>query len=372
MAQSSPNRVEELGKQFLRALDPMRVHGLAMIDGAADVLWLSAGAMGPDEHALVAKSLDAFTVERDRPVIDRRLEDNRRAIFLPARDPFGACCGLVLALVDARGTGDVPLAPGPHLQALLRRFSALLAPPLAQKADDEVAESASPAGAAGGAAIHARKYTRLQSGGSTRRYEVAASSADDGDVVTIERVAGWLARNRSRYEQDPAIFTVVVSAATIEDTAFLGRVKAALQRNQIERGRVGISLPAPAWREQPMVLGRFLGECEAIGCSITLDDFSLRHDAITLLRFPAVRCLKIDASLSTHAMTDRIVQAELAAIVQAARVLGLHCVAKAIPSTAVARWLAALGIDFADRLSDGRATGATTKSGEILALDRAG
>jgi hypothetical protein len=71
-------------------------------------------------------------------------------------------------------------------------------------------------------------------------------------------------------------------------------------------------------------------------------------------------------------MTDRIVQAELAAIVRAARVLGLHCVAKAIPSTAVARWLAALGIDFADRLSDGRATGATTKSGEILALDRAG
>jgi len=193
-----------------------------------------------------------------------------------------------------------------------------------------------------------------------------------GTEVDPERVAGWLARNRSRYEQDPAIFTVVVSAATIEDTAFLGRVKAALQRNQIERGRVGIGLPAPAWREQPMALGRFLGECEAIGCSITLDDFSLRHDAITLLRFPAVRCLKIDASLSTYAMTDRIVQAELAAIVQAARVLGLHCVAKGVPSTAVARWLAALGIDFADRLSDGRATGATTKSGEILALDRAG
>jgi len=372
MVESSPNRVEELGKQFLRALDPMRVHGLAMIDGAADVMWLSAGAMGPDEHTLVAKSLDAFTVERERAVIDRRLEDNRRAIFFPARDPFGACCGLVLALVDARGTSDAPIAPGPHLQALLRRFSALLAPPLAQKPDGEAAESPGHASAAGGGAMHARKYTRLQSGGTTRRYEVAASSTDDGDAVTVERVAGWLARNRSRYEQEPAIFTVGVAAATLEDAAFLGRVKTALQRNQIARGRVGLGLPASAWREQPQVLGRFLGECEAIGCSVTLDDFTLRHDAITLLRFPAVRCLKIDASLSAHAMTDRVVQAELAAIVQAARVLGLHCVAKGVPSTTIARWLAALGIDFADRLSDARATGATTKSGEILALDRAG
>jgi len=370
MVESSPNRVEELGKQFLRALDPMRVHGLAMIDGAADVMWLSAGAMGPDEHALVAKSLDAFTVERERAVIDRRLEDNRRAIFFPARDPFGACCGLVLALVDARGSSDTPLTPGPHLQALLRRFSALLAPPLAQKPDAE--EPASQPSAPGGGAMHARKYTRLQSGGTTRRYEVAASATDDSDVVTVERVAAWLARNRSRYEQEPAIFTVVVAAATVEDTAFLSRVKAALQRNQIGRGRIGIGLPASAWREQPRALGRFLGECEAIGCSVTLEDFSLRHDAITLLRFPAVRCLKIDASLSAHAMTDRVVQAELAAIVQAARVLGLHCVAKGVPSTAVARWLAALGIDFADRLSDDRTTGATTKSGEILALDRAG
>ena len=124
MAESSPNRVEELGKQFLRALDPMRVHGLAMIDGAADVLWLSAGAMGPDEHSLVAKSLDAFTVERDCPVIERRLDDHRRAIFFPARDPFGTCCGVVLALVDGRGNGDVALAPA----RTCRHFYAASAP----------------------------------------------------------------------------------------------------------------------------------------------------------------------------------------------------------------------------------------------------
>jgi hypothetical protein len=64
MAESSPNRVEELGKQFLRALDPMRVHGLAMIDGAADVLWLARVRWARTARA-GRQVADAFTVERD-------------------------------------------------------------------------------------------------------------------------------------------------------------------------------------------------------------------------------------------------------------------------------------------------------------------
>jgi len=369
MTEATPNRIEELGRQFLRALDPLRVQGLALVNGEADVVWLNAGAMGPDEHALVTRSLDAFTVERDRVVIDRRLEDHRRAIFLAARDPQGACCGLVFALVDARGSAEAGFAAGAHLQALLRRFSATLA----SKVESAEGGSTSPAGAtAGTAPIHARKYARLQSGGTTRRYEVL--HGDDGDELTIERVAAWLARNRSRYEQEAATFTVMITAASVDSAAFLGRVKGALQRHGIERGRIGIGLPVSAWREPAGALGRFLGECQAIGCSITLDDFSLRHDAVTLLRFPAIRCLKIDPGLSTHALTDRVAQAELAAIVQAARVLGLHCVAKNVAAAPLAKWLAALGIDFVDRLGDGKAAGTTTttKTAEILSLDRVG
>ena len=374
MAEPSPNRVEELGKQFLRALDPLRVQSLAMIDGGADVLWLSAGAMGPDEHALVGKSLDAFTVDRDRMVIDRRLEDHRRAIFFAARDPFGACCGLVLALVEARGTGDAPPNAGAHVQALLRRFSALLAPPLPQKA---AAESAAPSGlpdtsSSGGSALHARKYLRLQAGGSTRRYEVAAGESGEDDAATIERVAAWLARNRGRQEQRPAVFTVIIGAAAVADSAFTARVKTIMQHQQIERGCLGFGLPAALWREPDKALGRFLGECEALGCGVLLDDYTLRHDAVALLRYPAVRCLKIDAHLTAHAMTDRVTHAELAAIVQAARVLGLHCVAKSVASQAAAKWLAAAGLDFADRISDERKTGSTTKTGEALALEKVG
>jgi hypothetical protein len=398
MADTSPNRVEELGKQFLRALDPLRVQSLAMVDGGADVLWLSAGAMGPDEHALLTKSLDAFTVERDRALIDRRLEDHRRAIFLAVRDPFGSCCGLVLALIEARGAGDANLNVGAHLQALLRRFSALLAPPLAQKGAPEAAAASAVAAAAGsaaapplaptsatgssatgssatgagGGALHARKYVRLQRGGSTRRYEVAAVDGDEDELAAVERVANWLERNRERQEQRPAVFTVIVGSAAIEDAGFLGRVKRVMQRHQLERGQLGLGLPASVWRGPAKALGRFLGECESIGCSVLLDDYSLRQDAVALLRFPAVRCLKVDAHLTAHATTDRVAHAELAAIVQAARVLGLHCVAKSVASPAAASWLAALGLDFADRVSDDRKAAPATKAEEPLALERAG
>ena len=373
MTAPGPNRVEELGKQFLRALDPMRVQSLAMIDGGAEVLWLSAGAMGPDEHALVGKSLDAFTVERDRAVIDRRLEDHRRALFFAARDPFGACCGLVLALVEARGGNEAPLNPGAHLQALLRRFSALLAPPLPQKATSEpVAPAAVPGSTGSGSAIHARKYLRLQAGGSTRRYEITASEAGEDDAATVERVAAWLARNRSRQEQQPAVFTVIIGAAAVADSAFTGRVRGILQRHPFERGCLGFGLPSAVWREPDAALGLFLGECEALGCGALLDDYTLRQDAIALLRYPAVRCLKIDPYLTANAMTDRVAHAELAAITQAARVLGLHCVAKSVASPAAAKWLAAAGLDFADRISGEKRAGSTTKTGEALALEQAG
>ncbi|MFO1265599.1 MAG: EAL domain-containing protein [Rubrivivax sp.] len=140
----------------------------------------------------------------------------------------------------------------------------------------------------------------------------------------------------------------------------------------MERGCLGFGLPAALWREPDKALGRFLGECEALGCGVLLDDYTLRHDAIALLRYPAVRCLKIDPHLTAHAMTDRVAHAELAAIVQAARVLGLHCVAKSVASQAAAKWLAAAGLDFADRISDDRRAGSTTKTGEALALEKVG
>ena len=198
------------------------------------------------------------------------------------------------------------------------------------------------------------------------------ADADFRAPMAIAVIGGLITSTMLTLVIVPAVFTVIVGSAAIEDAGFLGRVKRVMQRHQLERGQLGLGLPASVWRGPAKALGRFLGECESIGCSVLLDDYSLRQDAVALLRFPAVRCLKVDAHLTAHATTDRVAHAELAAIVQAARVLGLHCVAKSVASPAAASWLAALGMDFADRVSDDRKAAPATKAEEPLALERAG
>ena len=101
-----------------------------------------------------------------------------------------------------------------------------------------------------------------------------------------------------------------------------------------------------------------------------LDDFNLGSTGLNLLRSPAVKCLKLEPALIGAVVHDKFAHATLAAIVQAARVLGLYCVAKQVSSQSEAKWLAAAGIEFADGVSRGVAV-AAARTGEALTL-RAG
>jgi EAL domain-containing protein (putative c-di-GMP-specific phosphodiesterase class I) len=122
---------EELGQQLLRLLETLRVHSLSLHRSDGELLWLSEGVFGPDEHGYVLDALDVFLLEAGRQHLERRLEDGRRALFLCARTPLGDRCGLALAIVEERSTQaiDVELS-APRVIALMRRFSMLLAPPL--------------------------------------------------------------------------------------------------------------------------------------------------------------------------------------------------------------------------------------------------
>jgi len=78
--------------------------------------------------------------------------------------------------------------------------------------------------------------------------------------------------------------------------------------------------------------------------------------------------LRIAAPLTANVLSDKFAHANVSAIIKAARVLGLYCVAKGVKSPATARWLAAAGIEFAERSSRVGTNGATTKSGKKLTL----
>jgi EAL domain-containing protein (putative c-di-GMP-specific phosphodiesterase class I) len=92
---------------------------------------------------------------------------------------------------------------------------------------------------------------------------------------------------------------------------------------------------------------RFIEACEKLGCFLVIDNFSFDSNGFEFLGSKALRHVKIDPKLTTAAMKEKLPQALVVAILQACKVLGVHCVAKRIESQSSLQWLTAIGCDFA-------------------------
>ena len=355
---------EEVGKELLRLLGGCRPEALSLHDGSGEVLWLSDGSIGPDEHGLVLSALDVFTLEPQRGCIYRKLDDGRRALFVPARDPLGGCSGLGFAIIELR-TVDESRVVTPPIRALLQRLSMMLAPQVEKRsALPGRSQSLTPgqlhsidAGVDTGIdvklpenlPIHARSYTRLQPGSGRRRYEVTIAPANARyDLAVFERLVEWLAQNRQRYIAKPSSFALQISADAALNPGFVAGLGACLSRGDMEPGISMLLVPAAAWATQPQAVLPLLEACHRLHCHVILDDFVLSDVAVELLRNKAIRMIKLDGKLTSNAMQERYPRALLAACIQIARVLGIHCVAKHVETPAASRWLTTAGIDYID------------------------
>ena len=83
-----------------------------------------------------------------------------------------------------------------------------------------------------------------------------------------------------------------------------------------------------------------------LGCPLVLDDFALKTECFALLRLPGVHYVKLAPEITAKMRTDKLSQAAITAVVQMARVLGMHTVAKRTENAAEQEWLTALGVDF--------------------------
>jgi len=362
---------EELGRALLSHMAPWRPLSVSLHDAEGEALWLSGGSIGPDEHGYVSSAIEVFTLEPRRQCLHRKLDDGRRALFIPARDPLGGCSGLAFVPIEGGQVDEQKVATA-AVRTLMQRFSMLLAPPVDRR------PGASPTGAEqheavtlpDDAPIHARTYTRLQQGGGTRRYEISIAPLNaQHDGAVVERVAGWLAQHRQRYVAKPASFTIALSAQAATDPHFAQRAATALRTAELDEGMVIFSVPAAAWSQDGADLGSLLECCEISGAHILLDDFELKEAGLELLRHKAVRMLKIRPQLTSAAMDDRYSRALLSSCLQIARVLGIHCVAKQVPDAATSRWLAGAGLDYVDAVNASQ-SGAATGSGEAQELQK--
>jgi EAL domain-containing protein (putative c-di-GMP-specific phosphodiesterase class I) len=129
-APSAPFTVEALGQQLREVLPTRRLQSISLCDSEANVLWLSEGALGPDEHSLVTEALALLAADTSLPCHEMGLEDGRLALFLPVRSPSGDPVGIAMILADRKSVGEDTLermmaAP---VRAIMQRLAVLLRP----------------------------------------------------------------------------------------------------------------------------------------------------------------------------------------------------------------------------------------------------
>jgi EAL domain-containing protein (putative c-di-GMP-specific phosphodiesterase class I) len=125
-----PVTVESLGQQLREVLPTRRLHSVSLCDHEANVLWLSEGALGPDEHSLVVEALELLAVDTSLPSHELGLEDGRIALFLPVRAPTGDLVGIAMILADSKSVGDDTLErlTAAPVRAIMLRLAVLLKP----------------------------------------------------------------------------------------------------------------------------------------------------------------------------------------------------------------------------------------------------
>jgi EAL domain-containing protein (putative c-di-GMP-specific phosphodiesterase class I) len=128
--QSGPPTVESLGQQLRQVLPTRRLHSVSLCDHEANVLWLSEGALGPDEHGLVVEALNVLATDTSLNIHEMGTEDGRLALFLPVRTPSADLVGIAMILADAKSLGDETLErmSAAPVRAIMLRLAVLLKP----------------------------------------------------------------------------------------------------------------------------------------------------------------------------------------------------------------------------------------------------
>jgi EAL domain-containing protein (putative c-di-GMP-specific phosphodiesterase class I) len=113
--------------QKLRAaLEPARAHAVSLHDETGDVLWLSEGSMGPDEHNAVREAAEAFADANAAPVLSFDLGDMRAAVMVRAINSRRVMVGMVMLVMDTRNLSKGPTRlMTPKLQKALVEFASV-------------------------------------------------------------------------------------------------------------------------------------------------------------------------------------------------------------------------------------------------------
>jgi EAL domain-containing protein (putative c-di-GMP-specific phosphodiesterase class I) len=217
-------------------------------------------------------------------------------------------------------------------------------------------------------ALHVQRLMPLSKGGQTKRYEVLLRSAAEdapnaaphamlkaavenglGSMIdrrVLTELIGWLIRHPDTWQTSEVMFSVNLTTTALHDEHFIKFVELCLAKSSLPKGTIAFEVDAPTALTLADKIGEVAAALHRLGCPLVLDDFALRTECFELLRLPGVRYIKLSTDVTARMRTDKVSQASITAVVQMARVLGMHTVAKRTDTPAEQEWLTALGVDF--------------------------
>jgi EAL domain-containing protein (putative c-di-GMP-specific phosphodiesterase class I) len=374
--------------QCRTALGGARIHALSLHDHRGEVLYLSGGLLGPDEHGMVGDAVTIFSALGAPQTFSGDLGGGRTAIALAAHRSERDFCGLILIIVDAKRLDpQSDILRSRPVRELLTHFAESLDPPplVARPAESPTVRlkrlALSPAAPIAPEVrslkdvlrrmpieLYVQRLMPITSQSIPAHYEVllrcksegaAAEAPQDLIKAAVEHGLGsvidrrvlifltqWLKRHRPVVPGDGVIFSVNVTATTLHDAQFGRFLEHVLRTCALPTALIAIELDSAQCLQYRGAANSLCARLEQLGCPAVLDNFEPYNRGLDLLRLPGVRLLKLNPRITQSMRSDARARATVAEVVQASRVLGLHTAVKYSSPGVDAEWLKALGIDF--------------------------
>jgi EAL domain-containing protein (putative c-di-GMP-specific phosphodiesterase class I) len=217
-------------------------------------------------------------------------------------------------------------------------------------------------------ALHVQRLVPLTKGSQLKRYEVLLRSKSDSapnsapqamlkaavenglgsmiDRRVVTELIGFLVRHPDVWKSTAVMFSVNLTTTAIHDEHFMKFVELCLEKSSLPKGMIAFEVDTTTAVKLAGKMAEVGAALHRLGCPLVLDDFAMKTECFALLRLPGVHYVKLAPEITAKMRTDKLSQAAITAVVQMARVLGMHTVAKRTETAAEQEWLTALGVDF--------------------------
>jgi EAL domain-containing protein (putative c-di-GMP-specific phosphodiesterase class I) len=166
------------------------------------------------------------------------------------------------------------------------------------------------------------------------------------DRRVITELISYLVRHPDVWKTNAVMFSVNLTTTALHDEHFIKFVGLCLAKSSLPKGMIAFEVDAATAIKHADKMADLSAALQRLGCPLVLDDFALKTECFALLRLPGVHYVKLAPEITAKMRTDKLSQAAITAVVQMARVLGMHTVAKRTETAAEQEWLTALGVDF--------------------------